>query len=91
MHKKVVLDGVEYWLVPVARPANAVLLEKIEGLPATARKALIAAGYTHLEQFLEVTEWEILRMPGVGRKAIYAIRGALEERGMHVGQFKKPN
>lgn len=87
--KKIVLDGVEYYLVPVERPAAVTPLVEVEGLPGIARNALIEAGITHLEHCLDKTEAELLRMPYVGRKALNAISGALAAKyGMRAGQYR---
>ena len=40
------------------------------GLGAPADRALAQAGYTRLEQFADVTEKDLLRLHGVGPKAI---------------------
>ncbi len=47
-----------------------------------ARQALIGAGYLRLEQLTSVTEKDILKLHGVGPKAIKILRQALEERGL---------
>lgn len=50
------------------------------GRPAT--RALVGAGYTRLEQLAGVTEAELLRLHGVGPKAIRLLREALAARGL---------
>lgn len=47
-----------------------------------ARSALHAAGYTRLEQLTQVTEAELLKLHGMGPKAIRILREALAERGL---------
>ncbi|SFE69511.1 hypothetical protein SAMN04487969_105160 [Paenibacillus algorifonticola] len=49
------------------------------GKPAT--RALTAAGYVQLEQFTKLTEAEVLKLHGVGPKAIRIIREALAANG----------
>ena len=49
------------------------------GRPAT--RAFAAAGYTRLEHFTRATEAELLRLHGVGPRAIRVLREALAERG----------
>ncbi|ANY70535.1 DNA-binding protein [Paenibacillus sp. BIHB 4019] len=49
------------------------------GKPAT--RALTAAGYVQLEQFTNLTEAELLKLHGVGPKAIRIIREALAANG----------
>ena len=51
------------------------------GLGQPALRALTAAGYTHLEQFASVTEGDLLKLHGVGPKAIRLIRSALDAGG----------
>jgi hypothetical protein len=51
-------------------------------LAAPARRALAAAGYTRLEQFTRVTEADLLKLHGMGPKALSLIRAALAARGL---------
>ena len=60
-----------------------------EGLSNPARRALIGAGYVRLEQFAELSEAEVLRLHGMGRKGIDVIRRALEARGLTFAGEKK--
>ncbi|MDP9849207.1 helix-hairpin-helix domain-containing protein [Streptosporangium lutulentum] len=50
------------------------------GVPA--RRALAAAGYTTLAQVASATEQELLRLHGMGPKAIRLLRAALAERDL---------
>jgi hypothetical protein len=50
------------------------------GAPAT--RALVAAGYTRLAQLHGVREADLLRLHGVGPKAIRILREALAARGL---------
>ena len=50
------------------------------GRPATG--ALLAAGYTDLSQLDGVAEEDLLRMHGVGPKAVAVLREVLAARGM---------
>ena len=50
------------------------------GRPATG--ALLAAGYTDLAQLDGMAEAELLRVHGVGPKAVAVLRAALAERGL---------
>lgn len=56
--------------------------------PATLRKpaqrALAAAGYVRLEQFTTITETEILRLHGMGPKALRQLQDALAATGLFV-------
>ena len=51
-------------------------------LAAPARRALLGAGYTRLEQLTEVSESEVMELHGMGPNALRALRKALEERGL---------
>lgn len=52
------------------------------GAGRTARRALALAGYTHLEQLTQARATDLLRLHGVGPKAIAVLRQALAERGL---------
>ncbi len=47
-----------------------------------ARRALEHAGYTSLEQLPSLSEEELLKLHGVGPKAVDILRAALAERGL---------
>lgn len=47
-----------------------------------ARQALVHAGYTRLEQLPGLSEKELLKLHGVGPKALGVLRSALAERGL---------
>jgi hypothetical protein len=51
-------------------------------LAAPARRALIGAGYTRLEDLTRVKESEIMKLHGMGPNAMQVLRKALEERGL---------
>ncbi|HET6566609.1 MAG TPA: hypothetical protein VFG50_01510 [Rhodothermales bacterium] len=51
------------------------------GLARPAQRALAAAGYVRLEQFTRVSEAEVLKLHGMGPKALDQIRHALAARG----------
>ena len=52
------------------------------GLSKPARRALAGAGYSRLEQLTEVSEKELLRLHGMGPKALDGLRRALAARGL---------
>jgi pimeloyl-ACP methyl ester carboxylesterase len=56
-----------------------------DGLGKPATRALAEAGYERLEQFTAVSEAEVLRLHGVGPKALRVLRGALAARGLGFG------
>ncbi len=51
------------------------------GIGRPTQQALAAAGYTRLDQFTEIREAEILKLHGMGPKALEMIRRALAARG----------
>jgi hypothetical protein len=51
-------------------------------LAAPARRALLAAGYSSLEDLTEVSEAEVMKLHGMGSNAMRVLREALEERGL---------
>lgn len=51
------------------------------GLAKPATRALIAAGYTCLDQFTKIQEADLLKLHGMGPKALSLIRRALHARG----------
>jgi len=52
------------------------------GLAKPAQRALAGAGYARLEQFTKVSEAEILKLHGMGPKALDLIRRALATKGL---------
>jgi hypothetical protein len=52
------------------------------GIGAPAARALAQAGYTHIDQLHGVASTELLKLHGVGPKAIRVLREALAERGL---------
>ena len=52
------------------------------GLASPARRALAAAGYVRLDQLVRVSEAELLRLHGMGPKALEQLRRALADRGL---------
>ena len=64
------------------KPAAIVLESLPPGLGQPAYRALAAAGYVKLEQFTKVKERELLKLRGMGPKAMGIIRAALKDRGL---------
>ena len=52
------------------------------GLSRPAQRTLAGAGYVRLEQLTRVTEAEVLKLHGMGPKAIEALRHALADKGL---------
>jgi deazaflavin-dependent oxidoreductase (nitroreductase family) len=55
------------------------------GLAQPALRALSSAGITRLEQFTRMPEAELLKLHGIGPRAIELIRATLAERGLAFG------
>lgn len=55
-----------------------------------AARELANAGYTKLKQLTKVTEAELLKIHGVGPKAVRILRVLLAEKGMSFGTASKP-
>lgn len=51
-------------------------------LAKPARRALVGAGYFHLEQLTKLRESEVLQLHGMGPKAMEQIRRALAVKGL---------
>lgn len=51
-------------------------------LAKPAHRALVGAGYLRLEQLAQVSEKEILKLHGMGPKALDQLRSALTARGL---------
>jgi hypothetical protein len=54
-----------------------------------ARRALAGAGYVRLDQLTKVGTAELLRLHGMGPKALEQLRGALAARGQSFADAKK--
>lgn len=55
-------------------------------LSQPARRALLAAGYTRLEQLATLSEADLKRLHGVGPKAIEQLRRALADAGLTLAE-----
>ena len=60
------------------------------GMGKVAPRSLAIAGYTRLGQLTKVTDAELLKIHGVGPKAIRILREALKELGMSFAHSAKP-
>ena len=58
-------------------------------LAAPARRALATAGYTRLEQLAQVSEAEVMRLHGMGPKALEQLRQALKAKGLSFAEAKR--
>jgi predicted flap endonuclease-1-like 5' DNA nuclease len=63
-------------------PQNLESPHDFPKMSAPATRALNNAGYTHLEQLANVSESELLKLHGMGPKAIRILREALEAKGL---------
>lgn len=64
---------------------NATPSPQTDALPKTsapASRALAQAGYTQLSQLSDVTAADLLKLHGVGPKAIRILREALSQKGL---------
>ena len=52
------------------------------GIGAPARRALNDAGYTNLEQLASVSEMNLLKLHGLGPRALGLLRAALSAQGL---------
>lgn len=52
------------------------------GLAKPAQRALLTAGYLQLEQIAKVSEVEILKLHGMGPRALEQLRNALAAKGL---------
>lgn len=68
--------------MPGAIPTNADQSDLPAGLASPARRALAAAGMNRLEQLATLSEDELLKLHGMGPKAIRIIQQAMAERGL---------
>lgn len=53
------------------------------GIGAPATRVLLAVGYTRLDQLAKARVQDLLKLHGMGPKAIGIIREALKAKGMH--------
>jgi len=77
----------EFLGAPVPEKTQQEQLEEVEhdfpkGIGRPATRALLAAGYTRLEQLTIVRAPDIKQLHGVGPKAIKILRATLSEKGM---------
>lgn len=64
------------------QPDEPIETDFPRGIGAPARRALIAAGYMRLDQLTAVPASELLKLHGVGPKAIGVLREVLTARGL---------
>ncbi|MEZ4634059.1 MAG: helix-hairpin-helix domain-containing protein [Caldilineaceae bacterium] len=63
-------------------PQKELVRNLPRGVSQPARRALASAGYTDIEELAQATEAELLKLHGMGPKAIGLIRDELEARGL---------
>lgn len=61
------------------------------GIGSPARRALTAAGYVRLDQLTELSEAELLRLHGMGPKALEQLRRALAAKGLSFAGAERRN
>jgi hypothetical protein len=59
------------------------------GLANPARRALVEAGYTRLEQLTKLSEAEVKQLHGVGPNALDQLRRALAAKGLSFADGKR--
>jgi hypothetical protein len=59
------------------------------GISKPAQRALAAAGYTRLDQLAGVGEADLLRLHGMGPKALEVLRQALAAKGLSFADAAK--
>jgi hypothetical protein len=67
---------------------NGTVSDLPKGIGKPALRALTSAGYVLLEQFSKLTEAEVMKLHGMGPKAMGLIREALAEKGMSFNKDK---
>ncbi|WP_198957517.1 helix-hairpin-helix domain-containing protein [Paenibacillus selenitireducens] len=60
-----------------------------KGIAKPALRALAGAGFVKLEQLSKITEADVLKLHGMGPKAMGIIRIALEEKGLSFADGEK--
>ncbi len=58
------------------------------GVGKPAQRALAGAGYTRLEQLTKARESDLLKLHGMGPKAMGVLKNALSERGLSFASEK---
>lgn len=58
------------------------------GIASPALRALAAAGYTRLDQLTRTTEAELLKLHGMGPKALATLKAALRAKGKSFAKTK---
>ncbi|WP_274653311.1 DNA-binding protein [Paenibacillus humicola] len=59
------------------------------GLSRPARRALEGAGYIRLEQLAKAREADVLKLHGMGPKAMELLRQALADKGLSFAEAEK--
>ncbi len=58
------------------------------GIPKPALRALEAAGFKNLTDLTQVSEGELLKLHGMGPKAVRIIAAALKTQGLHFSNLE---
>ncbi|WP_318249421.1 Imm41 family immunity protein [Paenibacillus sp. alder61] len=80
--------GAYFHGISVKREAADSEIPKHIGKPAT--RALAQAGYRELDQLASIRERDLLKLHGVGPKAVRILREALEEKGLSFAPDSSP-
>ena len=68
--------------MPKQKSTDTGDINLLPGLASPARRALAAARITRLEQLTNYSEADLLKLHGMGPKAIKAIKEAMSRRGL---------
>jgi DNA-directed RNA polymerase alpha subunit len=71
-------------------PDSDLIVHLPQNIGNPARSALAEVGITRLGQLTEVSEQELLKLHGVGPKAVRLLREALASRGLSFAQPDQP-
>lgn len=63
-------------------PSSDLSIEILEPLTARTRNCLIQEGITTINQLLELSEGEMLKMPNLGRKSLNELKYKLKDMGL---------
>jgi hypothetical protein len=67
---------------PMTRPREDQRESDFPFIGKVAARELVLAGYTRLEQLTQVSKKDLLRLHGVGPKALSILKQALAEKGL---------
>lgn len=69
-------------IVEMDSAAKQTKFQNIKGIGEPARRALASAGFTHLEQLAEAFETDLMKLHGMGPKAIRVLKEELAKQDL---------